>query len=292
MWSALAAVAAVIIAVIAPLYKIGTNSHLRALAEKRPNSWLYLYIAFFDRAFAALLNATLLRPVQAEHAPATQISDAVAESDAYPVKHRTFLDVQHAIRIVIDPKVRIPSHVWFLLTPQAQLVWIIVSTIVLYCLVYVVLADFDLFRFSVGLGVILNVALAGSLIAIIAEKGPFNVAMKLRMNPQVNLIITSKTLYVHSAWLPGTVIANKGTSFVASDGKFMSQITVVTARKPNPTVIFSYPAFLQQFFNSEGSLATIVDRLNRLLAVAQKMEAIQIEAETTPAPEMVPTPAS
>lgn len=267
MFTAVLTVLGLLLAPLPFLWAVGTNTFIRTEAQKRPNSWLYLYIKLFDQ----ILDATLLRSadpiiVQVK----VQSNDRTSSCDL--VEHNQIarmpeaISSEYGIRVFIDLRVNVPERAWLFFRPGRQLLLLVGFLTLTFGLLSIALAQFiDIVPLLVS-----YFLLGYGLLALASYgNGPFNIAMNLHWNPTILIFMTRRWLFVHSSWLPRTDISNPNVQFVASEGKFISELAIERVDRDVPTVIFSYPTYFRKFIMSEGDLCALAEKLNKLFKIAR-----------------------
>lgn len=271
MWTAISAgagVAATILGLLWYLFAIGTNSHVRAQAEKHPDSWMYLYISLFDQC----LEATLFRPIRSKPGAVAVVVPSVKGTDntrAY-LGFPEFLTADYAIQVIVNPMAMVPNRVRALCNPGILLVGLWGIPFIVLTLISIPFLSFvpSGAVFSV-LALFMLVSFVFLLATMVTGRGPFGVLLNLHINPYLVLHMTNQLVLLHSSWMPRTSFAVDDVSFSASEGRFMSEILISTSDGAPSKVVFSYPAYFRQFLMAEGDLTIVVEKLNRLVSIAR-----------------------
>jgi hypothetical protein len=281
MWTAISTFVVVLVALLWRACSIGANSHIRAKAQEHPESWIYLYITLFDQ----VLKATVFRPVQP---PSTTAQESVggsghadrgsAEKNAdRNTAHEHVLIAEYAVQALIDPKLKVPKHAWNLVRLETMMIISLILVVLVGASLQVLIMHFFSQEIAFMIvSIVLFVLVVFVQLSMAMEWGPFNVSMKLHMNPFVLIIATKRAVLLHSSWLPRTQMANRGLAFSASDGRFMSNLFILRDNQP-PAIVFSYATYFSPYLSLEGGLPALAERLNRLMEIARNAPELDLE---------------
>jgi hypothetical protein len=250
---------------------------VRAKAQEHPDSWIFLYISLFDQ----VLKATLFRSAGAaapSHAGGDQLKMSRDTTSAPAVMQPVAFNARYAIRIVFNPKLKVPNRVWRLTSLKTVLIGYGILMMVLFITVALLLSSF-LSPEAAGIaqGFFSLLLMAAGFTAVLKEWGPFDVSMKLHMNPFILLFADKHEVLFHSSWLPRTVMPNRAISFVASEGRFMSFLSILREREP-PVIVFSYPTYFRPFLALDDDLPAVAMRLNRLVSIARSAPDLDVDS--------------
>jgi hypothetical protein len=291
MWTTISAVSAIVIAIFGlfwHFFAVATNSHMRAEAQKLPNSWLHLGIHLFDR----VMEYTLLRPIDPdEHQTTPEVQPTgVSPSNAQQtrVSQRDFLTARYGIQIEIDPTVRVPKRIWSLWQLPTVFIVFLSFPVLLYIVVAVPLSAFiPVSSLFLGGEILLLSSIFLIIILTILERGPLGVVFNLWANPCLMADINSQTMFIHSSWMPKTIFRTvDNIQFIAAEDKFLSEIFVKSGNG-EPRILYSWPTYFRKFLLPEGELSQLANKLNAIVAIAQHFPAVDIDD-----PIFVPVPPS
>jgi hypothetical protein len=127
MWTVWTAIWTLFVSVPLLLFSVSfslcANSHVRAEAQKHPNSWMYLYITLFDQ----VLRATIFRPLQPPSSATLPKSGRATDNTYEERGEKTsapeeVLFAEYAVQALINPKLKVPKHVWMLVSLTTMLI--------------------------------------------------------------------------------------------------------------------------------------------------------------------------